>query len=129
MADLNDPLKDSYIGKVADALGPYTADLTAKGFDPASRITQLTGAGPLIEGAGKARKSAEKATADAVKNEQDLRAQFYKLATDTVSLVEGLVGKGHELTTKLRGLRADLIGSQTPAGATPPPPAPTPPKP
>ena len=129
MADLNDPLKDSYIGKVADALGPYAADLTAKGFDPASRITQLAGAGPLIEGAGKARKSAEKAAADAVKNEQDLRAQFYKLATDTVSLVEGLVGKGHELTTKLRGLRADLIGGQNPGGATPPPPAPTPPKP
>ena len=126
MADLNDPLKDSYIGKVADALGPYTADLTAKGFDPASRITQLTGAGPLIEGAGRARKSAEKALADAVKNEQDLRVQFYKLATDTVSLVEGLMGKSHELTTKLRGLRADLIGSQNPGGA---PPAPTPPKP
>ncbi len=129
MADLNDPLKDSYIGKVADALGPYTADLTAKGFDPASRITQLTGAGPLIEGAGRARKSAEKAAADAVKNEQDLRTQFYKLATDTVSLVEGLLGKSHELTTKLRGLRADLIGSQTPGDATPPPASPTPPKP
>ena len=52
MADLNDPLKDSYIGKVADALGPYSVDLTAKGFDPSSRITQLTGAGLLIENAG-----------------------------------------------------------------------------
>ncbi len=103
MADLNDPLKDSYIGKVADALGPYTTELKDKGFDPASRITQLTGAGPLIEGAGKARKSAEKALADAVKNEQDLRAQFYKLATDTVSLVEGLAGKGHEAARPARG--------------------------
>jgi len=124
MADLNDPLKDSYIGKVADALGPYTTELKDKGFDPASRIDQLTKAGPLIENAGKARKSAEKAAADAVKNEQDLRVQFYKLATDTVSLVEGLVGKGHELTAKLRGMRADLLGSQSAGGATPPPPAP-----
>src|SRR5947209_5931192 len=32
----------------------------------------------------KTRKSAEKAAADAVKNEQALRAQFYKLATDSV---------------------------------------------
>jgi len=39
-------LKDSYIGKVADALAPYTAELTAKGFDPTSRIGQLTGAAP-----------------------------------------------------------------------------------
>lgn len=126
MADLNDPLKDSYIGKVADALGPYAADLNAKGFDPASRITQLTGAGLLIENAGKLRKSAEKAASDAVKNEQDLRATYYKLATDTVSLVEGLVSKDHELTLKLRGLRASLIGSQTPAGPAPstPPTAP-----
>ena len=99
-----------------------------------TRITgldEITGGGlptgPLIEGAGKARKSAEKALADAVKNEQDLRVQFYKLATDTASLVEGLVGKGHDLTTKLRGLRADLIGSQSVGSTTPP--APTPPKP
>jgi hypothetical protein len=129
MADLNDPLKDSYIGKVADALGPYAAELKDKGFDPASRIDQLGKAGGLIEGADKLRKSAEKAAADAVKNEQDLRGQFYQLATDTVSLVEGLVGKSHDLTTKLRGLRADLIGSQTPGGPTPPPPAPAPAKP
>lgn len=124
MSDLNDPLKDSYIGKVADAIVPYAAELTAKGFDPASRVTQLTGAGPLIENAGKLRKSAEKALSDAVKNEQDLRVTFYKLSTDTVSLVEGLVGKEHELTLKLRSLRASLIGAQTPAGAVVPAPAP-----
>jgi hypothetical protein len=120
VADLNDPLKDSYIGKVADALAPYTAELTAKGFDPTSRIGQLTGAGPLIENAGKLRKAAEKAVSDAVKNEQDLRAQFYKLSTDTVSLVEGLVSKDHELTLKLRGLRATLVGSQTTAAPVAP---------
>jgi len=119
MSDLNDPLKDSYIGKIAAALGPYAADLTAKGFDPASRIEQLGGAGKLIEGAIKARKAAAKAAGDAVKNEQDIRTQFYKLATATVSLVEGLLDKDHELTVKLRGLRADLVGNQTPAGTTP----------
>jgi len=45
MSDLNDALKDSYIGKVADALEPYTTELTTAGFDPTSRITQLGGAG------------------------------------------------------------------------------------
>ncbi len=89
MSDLNDPLKDSYIGKVADALTPYTDDLKAKGFDPASRIEQLTGAGVLIESAVKLRKQAEKAASDAVGNEQALRGQFYTLATSTVSLVKG----------------------------------------
>ncbi|MEO7932588.1 MAG: hypothetical protein ABIT76_05465 [Chthoniobacterales bacterium] len=120
MSDLNDPLKESYIGKVADALGPYTADLTAKGFDPASRITQLSGAGGLIESAGRARKTAEKAAIDAVKHEKDLREQFYKLSTDTVSLVEGLLSKDHELTVKLRGLRSGLIGAQTPSAPSAP---------
>ncbi|MCX6896028.1 MAG: hypothetical protein NTZ16_11125 [Verrucomicrobia bacterium] len=123
MADLNDPLKDSYIGKVGDALTPYTAELTAKGFDPASRVTQLTGAGELIESAGKLRKAAEKAASDAIKNEQMVRDQFYTLASSTVSLVEGLLGKNHELPVKLRSLRADLIGNQNPGGK----PAPTPP--
>ena len=53
MSDLNDALKDSYIGKVADALPPYADELKAAGFDPASRITQLSGAGQLIESATK----------------------------------------------------------------------------
>ena len=48
MSDLNDALKDSYIGKVADALTPYSDELKAAGFDPTSRITQLSGAGQLI---------------------------------------------------------------------------------
>jgi hypothetical protein len=125
MSALNDPLKDSYIGKVADALTPYTADLTAKGFDPTSRITQLTGAGPLTESAHKLRTQAEKSAADAVQHEQDVRDQFYTLATSTVSLVEGLMGKSHELSVKLRGLRADLIGNQSPGGTPAPAPAAT----
>lgn len=124
MSDLNDPLKDSYIGKIADALGPYAGELTAKGFDPTSRITQLGGAGLLIETAGKVRKDAEKAALDAVKSEQVLRGTYYKLSTDTVSLVEGLVGKDHELTVKLRGLRAELIGAQNSGATTPTPPTP-----
>jgi len=38
MSDLNDALKDSYIGKVADALQPYTAELTTAGFDPTRTV-------------------------------------------------------------------------------------------
>lgn len=127
MPDLNDPLKDSYIGQVADALKPYTAELTAAGFDPTSRITQLAGAGELIQNAAKARESAEKAASDAIKNEQAIRSQFYKLSTDTVSLVEGLVSKDHPLTQRLRGMRADLIGKQNVGGGGTTPPTPAPP--
>ena len=92
MSDLNDPLKDSYIGKVGDALTPYTDELKAKGFDPASRVSQLTGAGPLIESAGKLRNQAEQNASDAIQHEHAVRDQFYTLATSTVSLVEGLLG-------------------------------------
>ncbi|SRR5581483_7321782 len=124
MGDLNDPLKDSYIGKVADALSSYIDELKEKGFDPTARIDRLAGAGKVIEGANKLRKAAEKAAADAVKHEQDLREQYYADATATISLVEGFLGKGHELVTKLRGLRADLIGDQSPNGSPAPAPAP-----
>lgn len=123
MADLNDPLKESYIGKVADALTPYNDELKAKGFDPASRIQQLTSAGPLIENASKLRKQAEASVTAAITNEQGVRAQFYTLATSTVSLVEGLLGKNHALPVKLRHLRSDLIGSQSPGGTPTPAPA------
>lgn len=127
MSDLNDPLKESYISQVANVLKPYTTELTTAGFDPTSRITQLDGAGELIENAGKLRRSAETAANDAIKNEQAIREQFYKLSTDTVSLVEGLFGKNHPLTQKLRGLRGELIGHQNPGGAAPKT-TPTPPK-
>ena len=88
MSDLNDALKDSYIGKVADALEPYTNELKTAGFDPASRITQLGGAGQLIESAAKLSKQAQDNATAAVQHTQDVRSQFYTLATATVSLVE-----------------------------------------
>ena len=120
MSDLNDALKDSYIGKVGDALQPYAAELTTAGFDPTSRITQLGGAGQLIESAAKLSKQAQDAATAAVQHTQDVRTQFYTLATTTVSSVEGALGKNHELSVKLRKLRSDLIGNQNP-GAKPAP--------
>jgi hypothetical protein len=126
MSDLNDALKDSYIGKVADALQPYVTELKAGGFDPTSRITQLGGAGQLIESAARLSKQAQDAATAAVQHTQDVRNQFYTLATATVSSVEGAVGKGHELAVKLRSLRSDLIGNQNPGGT--PAPTPTPAK-
>ena len=123
MSDLNDALKDSYIGKVGDALQPYTDELKTAGFDPASRITQLTGAGQLIESASKLSKQAQDNATAAVQHTQDVRSQFYTLATATVSLVEGTLGKSHELAVKLRSLRSDLIGNQNPNGTPAPAPA------
>jgi hypothetical protein len=116
MGDLNDALKESYISKVGDALIPYTAELTAAGFNPTPRATELGGAGQLIETAGKATKAANVAAAAALKSEQDLRNGKYTLATATISLVEGALGKEHPLPVKLRGLRAELIGHQNPGG-------------
>jgi hypothetical protein len=92
MSDLNDALKDSYIGKVADALPPYADELKAAGFDPASRITQLSGAGQLIESAAKLASQAQDAATAAGQHTQDVRGQFYTLATGTVSTVEGALG-------------------------------------
>jgi hypothetical protein len=114
MSDLNDALKDSYIGKVADALVPYTDELKTAGFDPTNRITQLEGAGSLIESAGKLAIQAQAAATAAVQHTHDVRDQFYTLAAGTVSSVEGAVGKNHPLTAKLRSLRSDLIGNQNP---------------
>jgi len=122
MSDLNDPLKESYIGKVGNALTPYADELKAGGYDATALITQLTGAGKVIETADKARKDAEKAVAAAVINEHTTRENFYTQATGTVSLVEGVLGKDHALTVKLRGLRSDLIGNQNPGGTPDPAP-------
>lgn len=97
MSNLNDPLKESYIGKVGDALAPYTDDLKAKKYDPTDLIADLTGAGKAIEAAHKARVDAEQTTAAAVQAEHDLREARYAQAADAVSLTEGLLGKTHPL--------------------------------
>ena len=123
MSDLNDPLKESYIGKVGDALTPYVAELKAKNFDPTALIAQLTGAGAVIETADKARATAEDAATAAIANVHNVREGFYTQATNTVSLVEGLLTKNHPLPVKLRGLRAELIGNQNPNGTPAPAPA------
>ena len=124
MADLNDPLKDSYIGKVADALQPYAAELKTTGFAPANLVKQLTDAGPLIEAAHAEREKVAEELAEKVAAEQKLRTENYAAATGAVSTVEGLLGKSHALTEKLRGLRASLIGSQSANGGTTRPAAP-----
>jgi len=49
MSDLNDALKDSYIGKVTDTLQPYMDELKTAGFDPTACLTQLGAAGQRIE--------------------------------------------------------------------------------
>jgi hypothetical protein len=122
MSDLNDPLKESYIGKVGDALKPYAAELTAAGFNPTARIAQLTGAGDVIEAADKIRQDDEKTLTASVLNVHTIREGFYTTATATVSAVEGILGKDHALPVKLRAMRASLIGNQNPGGT----PAPTP---
>jgi hypothetical protein len=114
MSDLNDALKDSYIGKVADALQPYAAELTTAAFDPTSRITQLSSAGQLIESAAKLAKQAQDAATAATQHTHDVCTQFYTLAT--ISSVEAALDKNHELAVKLRSLRSDLIGNQNPGG-------------
>ena len=50
MAELNDPFKHSYIGKVTDAPGLFTADLKDKGFDPASRMPGRGDGGSPVHG-------------------------------------------------------------------------------
>ncbi|NDC79397.1 MAG: hypothetical protein EBZ67_16240, partial [Chitinophagia bacterium] len=75
----------------------------------------LSEAGPLIEAAHAEREKAAEVLAAKVAAEQKLRSDNYTAATGAVSTVEGLLGKSHGLTEKLRGLRASLIGSQNTA--------------
>ncbi len=41
----------------------------------------------------------------------------------TGKVAEGLLGKDHDLTVKLRGLRTGLLGNRSPGGTPPPGPA------
>jgi hypothetical protein len=77
----------------------------------------------VIEAADRSGITAEQAATAAVANVHTVREGFYTQATNTVSLVEGLLTKTHPLAVKLRSLRADLIGNQNSGGTPAPAPA------
>jgi hypothetical protein len=105
MSDLTDAEKKSFIDKIIAALTTSKADLTAKGWDPAQRITNLQNGVTSVTNDEGIVAQLDAALAAAIATRRTDLDNNYALASASVSLVEGILGKDAPLVRDLRQIR------------------------
>ncbi len=117
MSDLTDSDKKSFIDKIIAALTTSKADLTAKGWDPAQRITNLQNGVTSVTNDEGLVSQLDAALATAVATRRTDLDNNYALASATVSLVEGILGKDAPLVRDLRQIRGGFSQEAKPVPA------------
>ena len=123
MSQLTEPQKRDFSRRVAETAKVLTAALTEKGFDPASRITQLGTGAEAIDLAVANQAKAEAAAIDATRLKNTLLNNQYNLASATVDLAESLLGKDNPNVRGLRQIRTEMSPSPGTPEPEPAPPA------
>ncbi len=105
MGSLNDNEKRAFIAETITITTQETATLTAAGYDPANRLTQLQTKVATADDAEAAQQLAAVAAKDATLAAQNSLSDAYKDASAMIDLFEGLLGKDNSLVLQLRQLR------------------------
>ena len=108
MAALTEDQKRGFGRRVLEIMKDNIARLSAAGFDPISRIIDLSVKAYRADDKEAAQFAAQTAAEKATKESQVATVEFYKLASDSVELVVGLVGKDDELSKNLREIRDSM---------------------
>ncbi|HEY8900557.1 MAG TPA: hypothetical protein VIM61_09105 [Chthoniobacterales bacterium] len=117
MSDLTDADKKSFIDKIIASLGSNAAALTAAGFDPATRITNLKNGVTSVTNDEGLVAQLDVALASAVATRRTDLENNYALASATVNLVEGVLGKDAPLVRDLRQIRSGFSQEAKPVPA------------
>lgn len=120
MSKLTDADKRAFTDKVIAGLTGNTAALVTAGWDPAQRITNLTNGHDTVSADETLISQLEVAMATAVATRRKDLEDNYDLASATVSMVEGFLGKDHPFVIDLHQIRGSMSNTPSPA------PAPTP---
>jgi hypothetical protein len=118
MASLTDADKKAFITKIIAGLRGNAAALTAAGFDPATRIANLENGQTTVLNDETLVSQLEVALKTATDTRRTDLENNYKLASSTVSLVEGALGKEHPFVEDLHQIRGSFSND------TPEPPKP-----
>ncbi len=105
MAKLNEKESREFVAHIIGTLEVQAPALTAAGFDPAVRISQLLEKSNLAAAMEVAQQEAEAAALKATAVSNEALSAAYKDASAAVDLIEGLLGKDHELVRLLRQYR------------------------
>ncbi len=123
MAYLTRGHKRDFARQVAELVMQHDATLTAAGFAPAQRLTELQNKNATAENKRAAQvtadEAARKATAESVESEN----AAYEFASSTVDLMVAVLGRDDELSRILRNLRDQMVNEEARGKNPTPPPA------
>ncbi len=105
MGSLNDNEKRAFIAETVTITSQKTSTLTAAGYDPLNRLTQLQTKVATADEAEAAQQIAAVAAKEATLAAQNALTEAYKDASAMIDLFEGLLGKDNSLVFQLRQLR------------------------
>lgn len=115
MARLTDSDRRAFSHQVVEVLRQNAAQLTAAGFDVTARVTTLDGKAKEADVKEAAQLTAQQAAQRATDESTAATDAAYELASTTVNLIEGILGKDDPLVESLRQLRPGLHNGPTPA--------------
>ncbi len=105
MGNLNDKERRDFIAQTITIVEQEAATLTAAGFDPADRVTQMKNRFNSATEAEVSQQQAQAAALEATKVANETLKVAYDDASAAINLIEGLLGKDNSLVHKLRQLR------------------------
>ena len=108
MSSLTHAQKLAFAREIAEVLANNSTELTAKGYDPTTKITDL---GTESVSAEKAEANQQQAQADAIQATINSNASMdvvYNNASGSVDIVAGVLGKDDPIVQKLRKIRGAM---------------------
>ena len=108
MANLTEAKQRDFSRQVLEVLKSKSAELSEAGFDSQARIAELE-----TKSADANTAEAEQRVAEEVKQQKTAasnakRTELYEQASATVSLMEGLLGRSHQIVHQLRQVRGRM---------------------
>jgi hypothetical protein len=112
MAYLTRGHKRDFARQVAELVTQYEATLTAAGFAPAQRLSELKSKNTLAETKRAAQVAAEEAARKATAESVETESAAYEFASSTVDLMVAVLGRDDELSRILRNLRDQMTNEE-----------------
>lgn len=113
---------DAFSDYIQGVLDKNKAAITAgdgagSGWDPTSRITQLSTAAQAVTDAEGVEAQMDQALTTQIQNKQNLRQNRYNMASASVSAVEGSLGKKHPLVAEMHKKRTSYNKGKAKSGS------------
>lgn len=108
MTSLSHAQKLAFAREIAEVLANNSTELTAKGYDPTTKIADLGTESVTAEKAEANQKQVQAAAMQATLDSNDSMDTVYNNASGSVDIVGGILGKDDPIVQKLRKIRGAM---------------------